>query len=254
VVGSSIIGNTDVCMPFGDGKIIDRVGIGLSSGLGNLTSVINLMFSYSPSLFAGYLSGNITSNVNKIQKVADGKIMNMLYSDWLIMSRISNRQNYGSCMNSDFIQDSWVPSNNQENSYNNINCLSTNGHTGTAVGCGVTLSSVPTCSGCMDTASILSYYTSINTSPLTNLNNRYLCASFTADLSNIWTNYYKKMTPIFTDVYTRAAAARDGIVVNDSTNPQKLMYNLYNMNSVFADIQSHLSSYSNITDPVSGML
>jgi hypothetical protein len=179
-------------MHFGSGNIVSVVAGDGANGLNNLTSVISGLGSFSPDSYVSQLSGNLSIITSTVTQYAAGQISDLDAAGFAVLTKISDPTQYSGCTNSNFLADSWVPSNNQLTNVTYISCKATNGNTGNSISCGGTIATASaTCRGCMDTTLITnSYATQL---AFTNvLNTRYSssCPSFVSDMGNVWTHYY----------------------------------------------------------------
>lgn len=199
-LSANTIDQISVCMPFGDGVIVNKVGGSATTGLNSLTTVISNLKSFNNATLQGYISGNLTALTTMINAYANGDISDLDAANNNILLGISdptNTTNKASCTTissgttTKFSLDSWVPSNNQNYSYSTaISCQVSSGNTGTKVSCA---SSIPgACSGCMDTSQLFTLR-GTKTDIQNDLIARYGAGCvFATTMGNIWQNYYDK--------------------------------------------------------------
>ena len=73
ILGTSVTNQLKVCMPFGNGRIIDSLTSGgAMDALNNLTSVINVMGDFNNTQTQGYISGNLTDFMNTVSTWCKG--------------------------------------------------------------------------------------------------------------------------------------------------------------------------------------
>jgi tetrahydromethanopterin S-methyltransferase subunit B len=263
--GTTTVNQIAVCMPFGDGNIVNSVGGGATAGLNNLTSVISGLGSFSASNYTTTLTSSLTSVFDLISAYTKGQITDLSQTnDFSALTTISNPANYPLCTDSNFLADSWVPSINQWTNYSSIPCKATNGNTGTPTPCGNVITTVSaSCSGCMDTTLLMTLYNTAGNLG-TALSTRYptgTCTAFINDMENVWTNYYSiKNTalaptdadPPNTGLLGRALHVKNQIF--DNATSAGVFYSLYQIQTVFSNIVTNLNAINSLTDPNYGLL
>jgi hypothetical protein len=108
--------------------------------------------------------------------------------------KLSQASNYG-CSSAGFNSDSWVPANNQVEKY--VSCQFANGPNSSSSTCNSSTAfdnRNAGCTGCMDTYDLFMSNTSQATVSAA-LSSRYpdpSCATFNAEFSNVWDNFYRQ--------------------------------------------------------------
>lgn len=192
-MSNTTLDQISVCMPYGDGNIVNKVAGSASAGINNLTSVISSLNTFNNATLENYIAGNLSALYSACKSYANGDISDLDSTNNNILAGLSdpsNSTNNAGC-NAAFSSDSWVPSNNQDTSYSTaISCKVSSG-SGALSNCDTNFATVGTaCQGCMDSTQLLTYPTS-GADLVTKLNSRYTAGcAFNALLGNVWDNYY----------------------------------------------------------------
>ena len=147
-----------VCMPFGNGRIVDSISTGSAmDSLNNLTEMISIMGSFNSTQYQNEISANLTSFMSTTESWCRGDVIDLDASNYAILLNVANpwSQSWIDC-NAQFTTDSWVPSNSQNLLYPTVPCYATSGNVGNSSTCTATLgdSGGHTCGGCMDSSSL----------------------------------------------------------------------------------------------------
>ena len=249
-------------MPFGNGRIIDSVASGSAmNSLNNLTSIISTMGSFNNTQLKADLGGNLTTFMNTVGTWCRGEVTDLDSTNYAILQNIANpfSADWVTC-NAPFTTDSWVPSNNQNASYNPIACQVSNGNVGDTTTCTATLTNgVGTCGGCMDTTKLSTMITTGNI--LTQLNTRYgATCTFNAKMNNIWANFYDLRNTalgptasagVGSGVLRRASDVEAEII---STSAGGVFFTIDALSAKFISINTAMTAISTLTDPTTGLV
>lgn len=160
LVDNRTLVDISVCMPFGNGDILSRIGINAVAGINNLTAVINELNQFDVNMYREQIEGNFTTGLSYIREFASSRIIDVTDASSLaILSKIAEPSivGYQGC-NSNLDSDSWVPSDYPNREYPSIICTSRGGEVGNETTCPKGISEVGKCGGCMDSAQLLNYY------------------------------------------------------------------------------------------------
>ena len=166
------------------------------------------VFSSLTSLNTSYLdlssitvqTGTVITNLHNLIKDTTGSYKKAQINDitdetsLILLKKISQPTSY-SCSSSGFSSDSWIPSITQNPTY--VPCRVNSGLNSNSSTCTSSAdfsSRASGCTGCMETYDLFKSNLSAATVK-TSLDTRYTdpsCSTFNSELSNVWTNFYKK--------------------------------------------------------------
>lgn len=252
-----------VCMPFGNGRIVDSIASGSAmDALNNLTTVINTMGSFNNTQSQLEITGNLTVFMGTVSTWCKGDVVDLDSTNFAILQNIANpfSSSWTNC-NAPFTTDSWVPSNSQNGSYTTIPCQVSNGNTGDITTCTNTLADNGgnTCGGCMDSTALETIITTANIN--THLQSRYgATCSFNTPLTNIWTNYYN---PKRVSLGGPNGATTPGTVLKRATDVQASILStsaggvfaaMNTIDGLFTSINSSMATINPLVDPKTGLV
>lgn len=266
-MSNTTLDQISVCMPYGDGIIVNKVAGTAAAGINNLTSVISSLKDFNNATLQSYITGNLTALYSACKSYANGDISDLDTTNNNILAGLSDPTNTtgNAGCNAAFSSDSWVPSNNQDSSYSTaISCKVSNGNSGALSNCDNTFATVggSTCQGCMDSTQLLTYASS-GANLVTKLDSRYTAScAFNALLGNVWDNYY---TIKYTNLgFPTAKVQVAGTVmyrvqqliptINDTTVATSVFKSINDFRSVLDTVNTNLAAVNSLTDPTYGML
>jgi hypothetical protein len=251
----NITGLVSVCLPGGDGQILNKMGSVATTINGNLN---NIMTTMSSSLtYSTYDTAGLTNALGNISAAftdySEAKRNDIIYqsSTLDIFKSIANRTKYSGCSGTNFDTDSLVP-NTDALAVADIPCASGT----TAVSC----NSFATCStGCLNLYTIFKNYDGAGGSGVleTDLNSRYTTlsndcrTSIKADIKQMYTNWHVPRVSTSSGI-PWVEARYNSTVKNDINNIVNSMTSLKpKMGTTFNNLNSTLNT---LLDPTYGLI